>query len=176
MLHQSPCFIASYRHYLLTLLPDYCTGFPLFFQDGIPWLFPDFPWLLKWNSRYPVNSKNGSFWKINVILLLSAPPPLHRLHAFSIFFQFFFFFNFFLFFQFFLLYFIIYRISRSFFLSCSFIHFPFFLLFPWLHLKFPDFSLTTQIPWFSLTFQVGGNAAICTTYKSPKMAYNCPAW
>ena len=65
--------------------------------------FPDFPWLLKWNSRYPVNSKNGSFWKINVIFLLSAPPPLHRLHAFSIFF-FFFFFQFF--FYFFFLFFI----------------------------------------------------------------------
>ena len=32
-------------------------------------------WLLKWNSRYPVNSKNSLFWKINVIFLLSAPHP-----------------------------------------------------------------------------------------------------
>ena len=103
------------------------TGFPLFFQDGIPWLFPDFPWLLKWNSRYPVNSKNGSFWKINVIFLLSAPPPLHRLHAFSIFFFQFFFnilfsifffsnFLFFFFFQFFFLFFL------NFFFQCNQCH------------------------------------------------------
>ena len=64
-----------------------CHGFPLFFQDGIPWLFPDFPWLLKWNSRYPVNSKNGSFWKINVIFLSAPPPPTPTpclLHFFKI--------------------------------------------------------------------------------------------
>ena len=43
-----------------------------------------------------------------------------------------------------------------------------FLLFSWLHPKFPDFSLTTQIPWLSLTlpdFPGCGNPEVAIEHR-----------
>ena len=123
--------------------------------DRVPTFLPrwnslTFPWLLKWDSRYQVNSKNASFWKINVIFLFSAFPPLHWLHALSIFFQFIFF-IFFHFFSSFFKFFLLYIVFRVLFFSRSFIYFAFFLLF----FFFPDSiqnSLTSSDHPNSLTF------------------------
>ena len=122
------------------------------------WNSLTFPWLLKWDSRYPVNSKNGTFWKINVMFYYRLLHPYTDSMPFPVFFSIFLFFQFFsFFFKIFLLYFVIYRISHFFFISCSFIYFAFFLLFFFFpdsiqnSLTFPWLSLTTQIPWLSLT-------------------------